>query len=268
MKVGIVTLYNAFNYGAYLQAFATSTLLKEWGHTPVVSSLEDARGLYLRYRTLVSKRPSTLVFNARKYFAFRTGWSAFQRVSATHLKSCDAIVIGSDEMWNVRNPTFRSRPEYFGFGFEHVPTIANAVSASESTAADLANNDKIRLGLARLTSVSVRDRHTQSLYTALTGKDAPIVLDPTFLVDFRGLSTPRGEGALCLGLYVCFRASEAAGGHEVCKEGRGSGHFGGIQQFLVRRKHSRDPNGILGILADGHLGGDRYISRNNFLHTV
>ena len=36
MKIGIVTIYDAYNYGSYLQAYALQKVLKSQGHEVII----------------------------------------------------------------------------------------------------------------------------------------------------------------------------------------------------------------------------------------
>ena len=187
MKIGIVTLYSAFNYGAYLQAYATQKKLIELGHEPQILDLETAASLRARYRTLISKRLSTMVFNVRKYLAFRSAWKQLLVCAHTYdpnVDRFDAMVLGSDEIWNVCNPTFSAVPQYFGIGLTANRLISYAPSASESSLADLKLRAGAIDGMKGIDYLSVRDEKTASIVREATGRVPVLVLDPTFLVDF------------------------------------------------------------------------------------
>ena len=94
----------------------------------------------------------------------------------------DAIVIGSDEVWNYNDPK-SVLPIKFGNGLSCKKLISYAPSAGNSDP----NKDIphfVTEGLKKFTAISVRDQTTEKLVEKVTGKKPTIVLDPTFLVDW------------------------------------------------------------------------------------
>lgn len=89
----------------------------------------------------------------------------------------DRVIVGSDEIWNVRNPATGADPAYFGAGFArgHVCSFAPSFGAV-STATDL--SDEVLDALKGLRCISCRDRSSKSLLDSL-GLKSEILLDPT-----------------------------------------------------------------------------------------
>lgn len=187
MKVGILTLHNAFNFGAYLQAYALQKTIIGLGHDVEFISLSHPEGSMRRMRTMLSKRPRKLAFNFSKYFAFRQAWRSInvntESYSRTR-KRYDAIVIGSDEVWNIKNPTFAVMPEYFGQGLNSSKIITYAPSSSKTTYADVAGNPRLVEGMGNIRHFSARDRNTFEIVERVAKKPVTMVLDPTFLVGY------------------------------------------------------------------------------------
>lgn len=187
MKVGIVTLYNAFNYGAYLQAYALQKTIMELGHDVEFINLSNHNSNKKRLRTMLSKRPAKLAFNLKKYMAFRQAWKFLNVSGECYSKTkshYDAIVIGSDEVWNVKNSTFTVMPEYFGQGLNSQRIITYAPSSSETTFSDVASNPKLVEGMRNITHFSARDKNTLEIVEKVAKKSATTVLDPTFLTEY------------------------------------------------------------------------------------
>lgn len=196
MKVGIVTLHNAFNYGAYLQAYGTQKKLTELGHLPTILRLETVASRRARYRTLISRRLSTCAFNIRKYAAFRRAWDRLPLAPGGYSRErdeYDAMVLGSDEIWNVRNPTFAAVPAYFGVGLRAKTLVTYAPSVSESSLADLQRRPETIEGMRGIHFLSARDERTREVIVEATGRVPTMVLDPTFLVDFERETVPSGR---------------------------------------------------------------------------
>jgi hypothetical protein len=187
MEVGILTLHNAFNFGAYLQAYALQKTIAELGHEVEFISLSRREGSLRRMRTMLSKRPKKLVFNFNKYLAFRQAWRSInvntESYSRTR-KHYDAVVIGSDEVWNIKNPTFAVMPEYFGQGLNSNKIITYAPSSSKTTYVDIAQNAQLVHGMRNIHHFSARDRNTFEIVEKVANKPVTMVLDPTFLVGY------------------------------------------------------------------------------------
>lgn len=183
MRIGILTLHRAFNYGAYLQAYAMAKYLKQRGHDPMFVEVGGLPAYKKRMRTLVTKSPGKLVFNYRKYRVFKDAWKKLKTGgrAADHF---DAIVVGSDELWSVTNVTFHCAPEFFGVGLRADRLIAYAPSVGQSRPSDLAAKEYVVEGLRKFSHLSARDQATVNSVREITGAAPVRVLDPTFLVDW------------------------------------------------------------------------------------
>jgi hypothetical protein len=92
----------------------------------------------------------------------------------------DAIVVGSDEVWNFRHPWYGSKPIFFGEGIKAPRLISYAASFGNHSAwhgidAEWASK------LSRFSALSVRDENSRHLVRGSTGRDPEIVLDPCLL---------------------------------------------------------------------------------------
>jgi len=98
MKVGILTLYSAFNCGAYLQAYALQKSIKGLGHDVEFINLSNKSSNLKRLRTMLSKSPAKMAFNLSKYKAFHHAWKSLNISDESYSKTrsyYDAIVIGA-----------------------------------------------------------------------------------------------------------------------------------------------------------------------------
>jgi len=163
MKVGILTLYSAFNCGAYLQAYALQKSIKGLGHDVEFINLSNKSSNLKRLRTMLSKSPAKMAFNLSKYKAFHHAWKSLNISDESYSKTrsyYDAIVIGSDEVWNVKNKTFAVMPEYYGQGLNSKRIITYAPSSSSTTFTDIENDAEIVESLRNITHFSARDKNT------------------------------------------------------------------------------------------------------------
>ena len=176
-KIGICTLYFANNYGAILQAFALQEVLKEMGHEVEFIKVRDVQinmeepnaNLFEKSREYINLKADVIDKNADKY---------------------DAIIIGSDEVWNVNNRTFEHFEEYFGKNLNADKIVSYAPSANGVTYEQLKEFYRDDVKFEEFKFLSARDEGTRKLVKDISGRDAKLVLDPTLLVsDFSKYAT-------------------------------------------------------------------------------
>lgn len=187
MRVGIVTLQSAFNYGAFLQAYALQETIESMGHTVKFLNISNSESTRRRYRTLLTKRPRKLFFNFKRYKVFSEAQRLLHICAEPYSVKrprYDLIVIGSDEVWNVKNSTFAVLPEFFGKGLNASRVITYAPSAGKTTYGDLVGNSDVSEGFRNITDFSVRDSNASEIVEKIANKTAKRVLDPAFLIDY------------------------------------------------------------------------------------
>lgn len=204
MKIGVLTHYNVYNMGAQLQLSAMVRYLEDLGHQAIVLTYEKnfdflkgekeknsaslkAVPYYLKHY-LVEKGPGLTLFNVRKVRALQAGMKR-NTYAPFDDHDCDAIVIGSDEVFSIDVGCNRMM---YGHGIERWPKIAYAPAFGRTTIELLKEYhcyDLVREGLQKMEFLSARDVHTQEMIRELTGREAPLVCDPVLLYDghsFRG----------------------------------------------------------------------------------
>ncbi len=191
MKIGIVTLYDALNYGAYFQALSMQRFLNSIGHDAEFINLEIKHPNKF-YQIPPSRRIGRKAFkfhwfNLQKKLQYKRAWRHLNINNALYQstrKHYDAIVLGSDEIWSVRNPHFDPPPECFGSGLNVDRLISYAPSVGKSTAAEVASKNHIQEGLKQIQHLSGRDAATCEMIRMVTEREPVKVLDPTFLSGF------------------------------------------------------------------------------------
>lgn len=190
MKIGIVTVFDSSNCGSYLQAYAMKVFLETHGHEPYFVKFRDIaarrllfydNGLLIRsvikYPLVGLKR---YLFAKKKFLIFNSACeNTFQTICPEDLAKMDAVILGSDEIWNIRTKTFQN-PLFFGRNLEKV--IAYAVSAGRATPDDFFQQEFIN-DIANIAHVMVRDHNTQQIVNIATGRHVPCVCDPTLLLE-------------------------------------------------------------------------------------
>ncbi len=191
MKIGVLTLFNAVNYGAYLQAYCLQEIIKKIGFNDV-KMIKTSSVLYEKWRmkALLTYKPSRMLFKFRLLWGYEKIWKKLKKGSTK--ENYDLIIVGSDEMWNLKNITVKALPEFFGHNLRFKKIISYAVSCNNTTSEDVKNCDFVKSGIDKFSAVSVRDEATFQAYSILRS-DIRIDLDPTFLVDLNDYLIPCRE---------------------------------------------------------------------------
>lgn len=186
MKIGVVTVQDSNNFGSFLQAYALQTVLKGMGHEVVFIRSRSKK--YIKrifYRVRPEKRevlhlPGFICTNWRgwrKYQRFHKEQKCFRVIDHYQDEPLDLVILGSDEIWNVQTPVFRS-PIFYGDGMSHV--MAYAVSIGAASSEEMCRIPKTRF--QHISPILARDAYTAEFLNTLQ-IEAPVVCDPTLLVD-------------------------------------------------------------------------------------
>jgi hypothetical protein len=93
---------------------------------------------------------------------------------------CDAIIVGSDEVWNFRHPWYGSKPIFFGDGLKAKRLISYGASFGNHSAWD-GIHPEWASKLRRFSAISVRDENSWHLVRGGTDREAELVVDPCLL---------------------------------------------------------------------------------------
>lgn len=178
MNIGIVTIYDAFNFGSYLQAYALQKVLEKSGHQ--VSILNCSNDKFRNFKKIIAKTPSRMLLKLRKFLAYRKAWRELN-IKQYKKEAFDVMIIGSDEVWNIKNSTFEHWPEYFGYDLNTKKVIAYAPSCGFATSEDILEDDMCVVGLKKFNSIMARDNITKLISEKITGYECKRVVDPTIL---------------------------------------------------------------------------------------
>lgn len=211
-KIALITCYFQPNYGSQLQAYATQLLFDKLdvpNETICIDGLKKEI-IKAKYIYFLSKiwNPNTIkdkYATLKKVLALKTKDRTFKAEMAERMKMFDnfsrtmfhiskvynskgelkknahkysAFVVGSDQLWLPSN----IEADYYTLNFvpDDVPKIAFATSFGISHLPKRQAR-KAEYFLKRLDFCSVREQSGQQLVKELTGRDVPIVCDPTML---------------------------------------------------------------------------------------
>ena len=182
MKIHIITLHNANNVGAFLQALSLQSVLRDQGHE--VSFLTFTPKKVNKFKKvkkyLKIGNPFLLYFkykSAKKYNAI-SNLLNIEKFDSD--KKYGTVIIGSDEVWNIDSTSFVMIPQYYGENIKARVIISYAASANNMPIESLC---KAGYDFSKFDCISVRDLQTKQLVYNTCGRTAEIVCDPTVLID-------------------------------------------------------------------------------------
>jgi len=191
MKIGILTFYRVPNYGAMLQAYALWKYLERRGH-----QVE-----FINYAFPNTKRISLWrCFVSRSLRGFRVKLRAYVRHPITAFalsypqsnpcatcsqlhevcKAYDAVIVGSDQMWNPQWVMSVLDVVFLGCLPEKCRRIAYASSFAVKTWQG-GGQEKVAQLLRKFTALSVREASGVEIVRAFGCPDVQQMLDPTLL---------------------------------------------------------------------------------------
>ena len=220
MRIGILTLPLASNYGGILQCYALQTVLERMGHEVVVldrTFAAPSAGLILRRCGSVLKCLVRRYIRGQKNIAILSPWSNTYLVdkskqvdcsvllefvgnyinttsplrSSEELLKCvrkskiDCLIVGSDQVWREEYSPYLT--DFFaGFLPEDDKMLKITYGASFGTS-EIPISEPMLETCKRLSSrfdaISVREKSAVGLVEQCFGKHAELVLDPTLLLD-------------------------------------------------------------------------------------
>ena len=186
MTVGIVTLYNSFNCGSFLQAYATQEFLKSEGIFPVFCKNKNRKKFTIRF--LIAMKYFCLGnFNRAKhllkvYKNFKKAQKHFKVTS--NMKILDTVIYGSDTIWYYQTDYFKNNWSHF-FGADYDgKKISFAASIGSTDINYLSKQNFLSEQINKFTHLSVRDPATYDYVKSVLKKDMNVmqVVDPTMLL--------------------------------------------------------------------------------------
>lgn len=195
MKIGILTFHRASNYGAVLQAYALTEVLRDMGadaeivdyECPEVEMCHHPRNLFKR-----ESLPSALIHYYGKQKKYRNFEGFRQRnlhLSRRYTRdniadSCaayDLFISGSDQVWSKKYSGMDTT-YLLDFEKDHAKKYSYAASFGFTEFPD--GTQDVYAGLLKdFQAVSVREQSAVDLLRSRCGLEAFLSLDPTLLLD-------------------------------------------------------------------------------------
>jgi hypothetical protein len=191
-RIAVLTFHRCINYGSYWQARCLVEGLRAMGHDAVLLDHTSTRVNWLEWRCALQPQlpsrglPGDLArhsIKTRQFFeAFgRLPLSAgFSTENPDSTEGFDVIVVGSDEVWNLRHPWYGGYPIFYGEGLKTDRLVSYAASFGNHPASDGLPGHWASL-LANFAALSVRDQNSAQIVRNALGSEPELVLDPCLL---------------------------------------------------------------------------------------
>lgn len=203
MNLGILTFHRAHNYGAMLQAYALKHILTQKGHNVEFISYQQPKiekayrawlwsykknlGFVSNLKNLLSNF-ITLRRRLKRRSAFKSFATAFlpetRKFEKDELKRIfldyDYVFFGSDQIWTTR---FLSDFDEIYWGDIHLSKGKKVAYAPSMELCDLTDSQKefVKDHLGNFDALSAREISMSYMLSKISGKEIPVVLDPTLL---------------------------------------------------------------------------------------
>ena len=195
IRIGILTWYYAMNHGARAHTYALLHTLRKMGYEAEIIAYKPWRSYKDIERYWFVTRNIPLMLEKFKYrLSFKLTEKDYKFLSrkvrsAKEIDNLgyDLIILGSDEIFNIKHLITSKDYTYFGVGIEKTSMITYAVSCGQSEEKVQWPMEVIN-SVKRIKALSVRDVNSQRIIEANTGRKAELVLDPTLLFDFSSLA--------------------------------------------------------------------------------
>lgn len=204
MKIGLITIHRANNYGAFLQAFATQESLKKFGDVEIIDYKNDKlessfdlirvnslslKGLLGSIKDILRILPRYRVINKFK-LDINNKYNLSKRLDNADLHSYakdnyNVLVSGSDQIWNpvCVSETDLLNPVYLlNFGDDNTKRISYA-SSMGAFEVDEKNSPLLIESLKKYKYISVREEERKVEIEKYINKPVVHVLDPTLLLN-------------------------------------------------------------------------------------
>ncbi len=194
MKIGILTFHRAHNYGAILQAYALQEVLTSRGHYVEFIDYKSPHLLriykWFSWKRFIHKDIAISIKELKLLPKRKMRYDRFQHfiqdklVLSKHsynLQSYDAVIIGSDQVWNT-TLTFGFDPMYWGDWNHHHTVVASYAASMEDIIAPNKKSGITRF-LKNFDYISVREKDIKEQLKPLTNKPIDVVVDPTLLLN-------------------------------------------------------------------------------------
>ena len=197
-SVGILTMHRVINYGSVLQAYATQKIVEKLGYKAIVIDYVYPNKYHIKQKSNLIRSLLSIIYHrlfptaddkkTDKIIQFRKKYlylspNKYQSPNKLKIKThpYDIYLVGSDQVWN---PIHMKGDGSFLLNF--IPDNKPKISFSSSFAIRKLPDEYIdyyKNSLDKFNHISVRENNGKILIKELIGKDVPVTLDPTLMLE-------------------------------------------------------------------------------------
>lgn len=233
-KIAIVSCYFQHNYGSMLQAYATQKVLDKIGYenetidiSVLNKEIKKAKLKYFikasltsdillskfgmaknvirkkffkdSYVTMSNIRDKKFDEFSQRYFRLSNAYTSKNELSQICEKKYSTVLVGSDQLWLPGNIA----ADYYTLNFvpETVNSVAYATSFGQSGLPS-ESAKKAAIFLRKIKHIGVREESGQKIVKELTGRNVPVVCDPTLLFTGDEWMEIQEKGPIVNGKYI------------------------------------------------------------------
>lgn len=207
MKVGLISIHSAHNYGSVLQAYALQEVLKQYStkfelinYRPkyldcqysmfsikVYDRFPGALNKFIHFGWRLVMLPKRYIkYNKFENFINSNMDLTIPYTSFDVLKKqnfdYDVVFVGSDQVWNTDITEGFDRTFYLDFLTDSVKRISYAASIGRKTLDEKYIDDYVEC-LNKFDNIALREESSVSLLTSILNKNIEVTLDPTLLLE-------------------------------------------------------------------------------------
>ncbi|MBW8858231.1 MAG: polysaccharide pyruvyl transferase family protein [Caulobacter sp.] len=188
-KIGVLTFHRCINYGSYWQARCLVEGLRAAGHDAILLDHVSERVNRAEWRCALSPHlpaptaaPDRRLFRAKidRFLEAFDGLplsAPFDIDQPESMDPCDLVIVGSDEVWNLRHPWYGSHRLFFGDRLRADRLASYAASFGNHDVHD-GLDPALARDLQGFSHISVRDANSRALVEQSLGRVPALVLDP------------------------------------------------------------------------------------------
>ena len=202
-KIGIITFHASHNCGSMMQAYAIQKQIEKLGYDNEIIDFQnegqkDMYAVVHKKKTLKNFIKNTLLLLSRN--KIRNQWNDYEKFKNKNFKlsvskysnsfelestnnDYDIFVSGADQIWNI---TIKDSDDSYFLNFVNDDKLKIAYAPSFGAKNILKyseNPSKYAEYLNNYDYLSIRENNGKKWIKDLIGKDVPVVLDPTLLLD-------------------------------------------------------------------------------------
>lgn len=206
MKVGIISIHSAHNYGSVLQAYALQEELKKFSNSVKIINYRPyylekryklfSIGIYKEYKGFFNKiihlgwRVLKFKDRYQKYTKFKNYINNRYNLTKKYKRyeelkdeadNYDVVFCGSDQIWNTDITNGFDKTFYLGFAGKNTIKASYAASVGRNKIDDKYESEYYEY-IKQFDFISLREKSSKNLIEKYTDKEVYINIDPTLLI--------------------------------------------------------------------------------------